>query len=337
MRRRSRAIRAVRRPHYYSIHILRCRPPETWPYYLSLAWKVLNKRSKLSKRKAITIIDASLQEAYACSRAINNRALNIERCRIREIVLSGCERIANCISRASAELRRHLDEVILPVARTCVADLEVIEEVIDRSITIFDRHKSEEPARTALSAMTYQIEGKRRYDTLKTDFSSLSSYDRLACEAELAAVASRDDLMTWHVFAALAGALRKNRETTPSSLIAEYIVKYVAEVGKIWKRARLKPRRAFNSENPAPHGKFHHFADLMLTAVVEPRARRYDDNLSALKEERRRQHASLPREYRSGSTAALDRADVEFLVSSHHVEKALKPIRRIQKSTPHTA
>jgi hypothetical protein len=177
-------------------------------------------------------------------------------------------------------------------------------------------------------------EGASLYMTMKTDFSALGFENRTQCEAAVRTVLDRPDVNLWHIFAALAEALNSRHSPPPSPQIAPLIINYVREVAEIWSRAGLKASRAANVENSAYRSKFHRFCELVLTAAVEPQARRHDANLPALMRARRRQQTALPVEYRAVVSARSDRSDVEWLVTADHVEKALKCR---QKPTSHTA
>jgi hypothetical protein len=333
VRRRARTFTLVRHRRSPLLRRFDTRTRKNWPRQLQLTWTILCSELNISKSAASAIISASVKEAQSCGRAINQRNSNIAEYKTRKSVQKRLERVARCIKRASAALRRRLDALVLPLGRQGYIDLEVIEDIFDKVVMGFDGHRSEEPARTALAAMTYETEGATRI-TLKTDFSALGFQDRANCEAKLAAIVGRSDLSTPRIFAALASAQKRRRTRRPSPQIHKLIVDYVVEVAKIWLKFGLRPSRAVSSGNPAYKSRFHRFSELVLTAVVEPNALRHEAGISDLLQKRRKNHAALPKEYRAIATPALDRSDVEWLVSTSHVERALK---RIQKSTRHTA
>ena len=112
------------------------------------------------------------------------------------------------------------------------------------------------------------------------------------------------------------------------------IVVYVAEVADIWRSAGLRPTRVFNRSCVGKRSKFHHFVDLVLTAIVEPQSRRYDSNLDAAKQQILAAHARLPDSLRPEVAATLRHCDVEWLVSDDHLKKALREL--VQKKAVDT-
>jgi hypothetical protein len=109
------------------------------------------------------------------------------------------------------------------------------------------------------------------------------------------------------------------------------IVDYVAAVADVWRRAGLRPSRARHPADPSYRSRFHRFVDLVLTEMVEPWARRHDGSLDAVRQQTRLAHDKLHPEFRSIASPTLKRADVEWLVSSDHIAKALR--RRFKKPT----
>jgi hypothetical protein len=68
-----------------------------------------------------------------------------------------------------------------------------------------------------------------------------------------------------------------------------------------------------------------------MTEMVEPWARRHDGSLDAVRQQTRLAHDKLHPEFRSIASPTLKRADVEWLVSTDHIAKALR--RRFKKPT----
>ena len=64
--------------------------------------------------------------------------------------------------------------------------------------------------------------------------------------------------------------------------------------------------------------------DLVLTAMIEPWARRHDDNLNEVGRKIRKAYAVIPQELRSAIRPGLNRSDTEWLVSEDHLKKALR-------------
>jgi len=68
-----------------------------------------------------------------------------------------------------------------------------------------------------------------------------------------------------------------------NTAIHDLITEYVAALAEIWLQHGIKPARAAHPSNPNYRGKFHRFADLVLTSAVEPWSRRHDgDNQELL-------------------------------------------------------
>jgi hypothetical protein len=113
------------------------------------------------------------------------------------------------------------------------------------------------------------------------------------------------------------------------------IVDYVAEVADIWRSAGLWPTRVFNPSSVDRRSMFHRFADLVLTAIVEPGSRRHDNNLDVVKQQILSALARIPERDRPGNAATLRRCDSEWLASDDHLKKVLrKPVQKTGVDTP---
>lgn len=121
------------------------------------------------------------------------------------------------------------------------------------------------------------------------------------------------------------------RSETLSSQSAKFLTDYCSALAVIWRGAGLKPSRARHPYNPAYRSRFHRFADLILTEMMEPWALRHDDNLDELRDKIRRRHAQLPEVLRPLVSSGLRRADYEWLISEDHVRRA---IQRLATKTP---
>jgi hypothetical protein len=210
-------------------------------------------------------------------------------------------------------------------------DLETVEEALDVSVAVFSRFKKHESARTALGALGADADG--RASGLKNDYSSLRPDDRRRCEAALG-TAAVERIAASEVFEALASALDEGtRDQDAGSRITALIVDYVAAVVRAWHSAGLRPSRAHHPDRPEYTSKFRGFADLVLSAFLEPAARRGDDDLHEIQQKTWRSHAKLPDNLRRLVSSALPRRDLEWLVSDDHVKQAL---RRVQKTAPQT-
>ena len=338
MRRHARASHLTRRPIHSSL-LLQIEDsrsgPRAWSRHLQLAYAILSLELAVPEENSRVILISALQAAHDCAKRIDQLAGDGVQLQIRRDVCERLGRVAKCAKRAPAELRRRLDRAIAPLMRENHIDLEVIEAVFDIAVEIFSAYPRHEPAQTALAALTDQLGGSERYPKIKIDFSALNARDRIKAEKNVAALGQACSASD--VFAALSAALQDDGTAKVSVQIHPLIVDYVAEVGEAWQRYGLKPSRAGNADNLSYRSKFHRFVDLVLTEMVEPWARRHEFDGEDLEDFYRRvrlAHKSLPNEYRVIASSAIRRADVEWLVSADHIDKALS---RIQKTGTDTA
>jgi hypothetical protein len=118
-----------------------------------------------------------------------------------------------------------------------------------------------------------------------------------------------DDTIASDVFDALAAAIDPSQSNRLTSQIHSEIAEYVTEVANAWIAAGRKPGRAWHSADREYRGPFHEFAELVLTAVIEPHTRRHG-----------RGEDEIPGDAKKGS---MRRIDIEWLVSDDHLKKAL--------------
>jgi hypothetical protein len=117
---------------------------------------------------------------------------------------------------------------------------------------------------------------------------------------------------------------RDGDDETLSSQSAKFLTDYCFALGAIWRGVGLKPSRARNPLNPKYRSRFHRFAELILTEMMEPWTLRHDDNLDELRDKIRRRHAQLPEALRRSVSLGLRRADTEWLISEDHVRRAIQ-------------
>jgi hypothetical protein len=327
MRRHGHANPLARRQLNRLLDELKSEAPNEWPRHFNRAWVILHHELDVPERVAVSIMSDCASAAHAGCQTMNRRVGDIVEFLTREKLCKAFERIAKCTKRAPAALRRRLDAAVIPLIQEEHVDLEAIEAIFDAAVGVFTEDSRQEAARTALAVLTYQPPGGERYMTVKNDFPGLGADDRTKSEKALAALgkASKKRVTTTSdVFAALARALRHRKSAKLNSQIHTLIVDYVAVVADVWRHAGLRPSRAGHVEDPTYKSKFHRFADLVLTAIIEPGARRHDVNLQDLRQRTRLAHAKLPPEVRRIVSPALRRADVEWLISSNHIDKALR-------------
>jgi hypothetical protein len=147
------------------------------------------------------------------------------------------------------------------------------------------------------------------------------------------AVSPDDKLTASRVFFEMASACLTNRIVS-NPQIASVLIEYVGAAADVWRAHGLNPSRVHGANDPSEVSPFHRFVDLVLTGIVEPEARRYDADLAAYRQAVRKAFARLPQKYRKEATPRLRRADVERLVSDHHVKKSLKAAQKSGPDTP---
>src|SRR5436305_775368 len=113
-------------------------PPGNWPVHLTLASETLRQYRNLSEQEVPQIIIASIPAAHACAVKINRQIELIVANESRTKLRTAFKRIGNCANRASANLRRRLDAVLVDsIAHQEIVDLETILEFLEVSATVF--------------------------------------------------------------------------------------------------------------------------------------------------------------------------------------------------------
>jgi hypothetical protein len=274
--------------------------------------------------------------AHNCADRIDQESIEGVRAEALFKLGDGFERLGNCAKRSSANLRHELDQSILALLRQTDHDPETLEALLNEADRIFTKYSAEEPAKTALSALgSRDDEDDFHWIDLKSGLQALPSTSHRRMEDVLDNLAnSADDKLTAsQIFFELASACVTNGIVSQSQ-IAPALVEYVKAVADLWRAHDLNPSRVHYETDPNAVSPFHRFADLVLTGIVEPWARRYDDDLAAHARAIREAYDRLPEECRAVSTPGLRRADVERMINDDHVKKALNT--PVQKSGPKT-
>jgi hypothetical protein len=244
-----------------------CTPVAAWPKPLADAWRILTGKLGLAPTKALGVILDSTSAAHACIRAQNEQLKDLEEIKTWRRIRKACNRLANGISRAPAELRRRLDRAILSLVHEDVIDLEVIEAIFDAATKTLDDLADRESMRSAARALP---------ELKAAPFFALSM--ALQCKTEKAiadlSVAANTTRQTSaaEVFATIASALDDAVGKSITTQNSKSITHYVVELAAIWRRAGLSPRRAFGYLNADYKGRFHVFADLVLKVFANPQA-----------------------------------------------------------------
>lgn len=323
---------------------LTAQPIVDWPKHLQLARKILIDEFTVHDDPARAVLLASFSAAHACAHAINQRARDA-------FDTAGClklrnifSRVARCVRRSSASLRRILDSSVRSSVHHTIIDSESIEALVESVVAAFASFPKEASSLTVLRAITprsslpkgAKFESPARLRPyfaeasalLKEDYSALRAIDQRKVETALTALRdSRDtELDAADVCEAIANALDDHEEI--STAVHDLITEYVAVLAEIWLKHGVKPGRAVHPSNPNYRGKFHRFAEFVLTAVVEPWSKRHDGDHREALAELCKAHAQLPKEDRKFVGRALRRSDVEWLVSDDHVKKALAQVKK---------
>jgi hypothetical protein len=242
---------------------LECKPVTDWSPRLREAWRLLTSELALPHAKALSVIRESVSAGHRCVREQNKLLSEIERARTRAKLQKIFDRVFKGIKRAPADLRRRLDQQLIPLIQVSTIDLEVIESIFEGATTVFEEFTDSEATSSALRALR---------ELRAEPFSRLGMPQRRQAEkaiANLASTSNVDNQVTaLQIFGALAEALQ-NKENSGSSTQARGLVtSYVRELAVIWRRAGLKPTRVYNEFDHEYVSHFHWFADDVLAAMT---------------------------------------------------------------------
>jgi hypothetical protein len=334
MQRRARAV-PLARTRLENLRLeLRASPPANWQRHLLLAWQLLRNNLKASEEDSRRLVIESVSPAHRCARLVDDRSRLGAQAGLITKLSTAFARIAKCAERGSAKLRQDLDQALIEVLGQTPIDLEVMEAIFDAAATSFAKDRTEEPARTALAALrSSEDDGACRY-ALKVDFGSLPTVSHLRMQAKLSelVVSAGNALTATQVFSTMASALKLKIKNADQE-IATLITDYVAAVDDLWHAAGLRTGRAHDPANPHHRSHFHRFADLVLTAVMEPWSRRHDADIDEHRRALWQAHAKLDEEHKRVGKGPR-RSHVEWLVSEDHVRRALA--KSTQKTAPGT-
>jgi hypothetical protein len=275
-------------------------PVAAWPEPLANAWQVLTDELRLAPTRALGVILDSASAAHACIRAQNDQLKDLEAIETRRRIRKVCNRVAKGISRPPAELRRRLDRAILPLIQEKVIDLEVIETIFDVAAKSFDEFADRESTGSTARALR---------NLRAAPFFALSMALRCKTEKAIADLALASNvtrqMSAADVFTTIATVLADDIVKGVRTQNSKSIICYVAELAEIWRRAGLRPRRAFGYLNPNYKSQFHAFADLVLKVMSVPRAKH------------------LPKQSLARLRSEQFHSEQE-LVSDHHLRMALR-------------
>ena len=227
-------------------------------------------------------------------------------------------RAAKCATRLPAAQRHALNRNLRSSLRCEPTDSESVDAVIEHLLATLAESPRNEASLTvlravaprsasAIDAQTSTTRLRRCFGDaailLQEDYSALPAIDQNKVESALVAlrngVTGRFDAAD--VCRAISSALRQNEEENITPFAHDLITDYVTAIAQIWCQHGLRAARARNPLDAAYRGKFHRFADLVLTSLVDPWSKRHDGDQR------------------------------EMLVSEDHVKKA---IERVKKRAP---
>lgn len=117
-----------------------------------MAWEVLAE-CRLSEKTAFQVLLESITAAHRCASSIDQISQTLVRDRARENVNHSFKRLANCIKRSPAPVRRTLDAKFAAVVNQKITDSEFVATILEGIETAFHQHPNSEPAQTALKVL----------------------------------------------------------------------------------------------------------------------------------------------------------------------------------------
>jgi hypothetical protein len=343
MKRRVRAVPFARRRSESLIRNIAALPMAEWPKHLLLGRDILIDELALDDESARAVLINSYCAGHVCAQEIDQRSRDIAdfagRLKLRKIFL----RISRCARRSPTPLRHALDSSVRSTIDHTTVDAESIEALIEDLIAAFARFPEEAPSFTVLRVITPRSslpEGdkleslrhlRRRFseacDRLQQDYSALRALDQIKIESALTALRTDNaEFKAADVCESISVALEGDKGL--KATIHDLITDYVLTIALVWVKHGLKPYRSTRESKANYRGKFHRFADLILTGAVEPWSKRHDGNYQEFLARLRESHAQLPSELRKFLSPAPRRSDVEWLVSDDHVKVALTRLKK---------
>jgi hypothetical protein len=291
--------------------------PDDWPPHLYSAQRILHDELNLPKSDALAIILKSVAAANDCVTAENRQVDNWVQAQAKIQIGNACRRISKCINRCPAVLRQKLDQAILPpLTLSPIIDLEIVESIFDAAKIAFEGHPPCEPSSVALASLE-----KLR----QADYATLGMALRQNVERAIAALPVATSAAAANVFATIAATVNSENTEAANMRARPLRLRFLVELAEVWRQGGLKPSRALHPEKRAYKSCFHRYAELVLTAMAEPWAERHSNGavLDTLREDLRVAHARLPAALRPQISAALRRADREWLIADEYLRDAL--------------
>jgi hypothetical protein len=343
MKRRTRPVPFARMRPDSVLRDLAVEPMAEWPKHLRLARSILSAELGVDNAKAQAVLIASFRASHACAQAINRRSRDIADFAARLKLHKIFTRLAKCARRSPAPLRRVLDRGVRYTIHPNIVDAESMGVLIDALVAAFASFPKEASSLTILRSLTPRSSLPRsaNFDSriclrhcfaeasvlLQEDYSALAAIDQRRIERALTDLrGDNPEFDAADVCDSIAGALDDDKGI--KTVIHDLITSYVLALADIWLRHGIKAARSVRFSHPNYRGKFHRFADLVLTATVEPWSKRHDYDIHQLSASLREAHAKLPSDVRKFVGRAPRRSDVEWLVSDDHVKAALVRLKK---------
>jgi hypothetical protein len=278
-------------------------------------------RRPCPEQTALQLVVDGLVAARACAVQIDDRSRTKEQVEKLRKLRKKFRRLGRCAKRASTRLRADLNRAVAELLRHNPIDAETMQALVEAMHEIFVKHQGEDAARTALSALDSWDDAGNVRISLKLWLEALSSATQRRIENCLSEIiAASRTLTAAEVLFAIAAVL-DSESANVDTQIGQLIVAYCAKLKPLWRAAGLRPARARHPEDPSYKSKFHTFAELILTAVVDPWTRRHDgaEQIQQHQKAGLAQHRKLPNEIQRSVSSELHRSDREWLVSEHHL------------------
>ncbi len=303
-------------------------PVTQWPEHIKRAWEILPKNSKITEKTALALIVDSICAAQLCLVAVNRRSDQLVEGSCRHKLCAAFKRLARCCRRASAALRNRLDGAIAPRLQHGYVDLELVEDILDAAVIELDKFPKESAAKTARATMLVTMADREPSNWIKNAYGGLHPESQRNSELALAKLRNQEGGITAAaVFEALASALDAQQPRKTDIEVNAIVRDYVAAVASLWRGAGLYPSRARNFYDPTYTSRVHRFADLILTAVVEPWSLRHVGNLADIRKQLSHRHAELPVKLRKKVSRAPRQCHQAWLVSEYILRQALSVSR----------
>jgi hypothetical protein len=230
--------------------------------------------------------------------------------------------------RAPARLRCELNAAAVSRLQGSVIDAESIEALFFAVTKTFIKYPHCEPSRTALKAIVAVDFHGERHNLLSSAFSALPQrQQQVICDtAKVLLARSGQELKCAVLFKEIASAVELPGRAT--SQIHDLLVSYLVALGHLWRAHGLKVTRRYSIGRVGGPSRFHRFAELVLTGVLEPNSNRHlvpERNILA---QARSAHARIPKSERRNFSASARRIDTQWLISDDHVKKAIIALKK---------